>query len=298
MLETKGNSTRTRTGVLLSYVLVSLVSLVCVSGCNRSKGTSARTVVPSPVTRPIVGPTPKLPSPGTLALAGYTPSPKLFVNGPTGVKQVALTFDAGANDTAVPLLLKTLAERHSHCTFFLTGAFCRQYPARCKAIADAGMEIGNHSFHHPKFTTRNDQQIAQEITGAEAEIVRVCGRGAKPLFRYPFGDSDRRVRARVSSLGYQAIHWTLDSLDSFGKPKSADYVADRIISKIKPGSITLMHVSCVESAKSLPRIFDYLDKEGILVVPVSELLLSGQAELAKTKSSNPGVKAAVLRLQK
>ena len=105
----------------------------------------------------------------------------------------------------------------------------------------------------------------------------MCGRGARPLFRYPFGDSDRRVRAVVAGEGYQGIHWTLDSLDSVGKPKDADFVVKRILSKIKPGSITLMHVSRVESAKSLPQIFDYLDSQGIEVVPVSELLLSEEA---------------------
>jgi peptidoglycan/xylan/chitin deacetylase (PgdA/CDA1 family) len=211
---------------------------------------------------------------GNLALAGFHPSARQFVNGPKDMKRVALTFDAGADDTAVPLLLKTLAEHHVHCTFFLTGAFCSKFPVQCKAIADAGMELGNHSFHHPHFTQRTDAQIKTEILSAEDEIKKVCGRSPRPLFRYPFGDNDKRVRAKVTSLGYQAIYWTLDSLDSVGKPKDADFVAARILSKIKPGSITLMHVSRVESAKSLPRIFDYLDKQGIQIVPISELLLS------------------------
>jgi len=220
---------------------------------------------------------------GNAALSGFHPSPRLFVSGSTHIKRVALTFDAGADDTAVPLLLKTLAEHRVHCTFFLTGAFCRHFPKRCKAIADAGMELGNHSFHHPHLTHRSDAQVKAEVLSAEAEIVKVCGRGARPLFRYPYGDSDSRVRALVASLGYQGIHWTLDSLDSVGKPKPADFVVRRIESKIKPGSITLMHVSCIESAKSLPRIFDYLDAQGIEVVPVSELLL-GSANQRKLHS--------------
>ena len=35
-----------------------------------------------------------------------------------------------------------------------------------------------------------------------------------------------------------------------------------------------MHVSYPESAKALPRIFAYLDKQGLQNVPVSELLLA------------------------
>ena len=225
---------------------------------------------------------------GNLALAGFHASARQFVNGPTDINRVALTFDAGADDTAVPLLLKTLVEHHVHCTFFLTGAFCKRFPNQCKAIADAGMELGNHSYNHPHFTQRTDAQIKVEISTAEAEIAKVCGRSPRPLFRYPFGDNDKRVRDLVASLGYQSIYWTLDSLDSVGKPKNADYVAGRIISKIKPGSITLMHVSRVESAKSLPRIFDYLDKQGIQVVPVSELLLSSVTQRKPhTLAQNP-----------
>ena len=109
---------------------------------------------------------------------------------------------------------------------------------------------------------------------AEAAIVKVCGRNPKPLFRFPYGDCDRRTRALVAQSGYQAIGWTLDSLDSVGKPKSADFVAKRIITKIKPGYITLMHVSYPQSAQALPRIFAHLDKQGWQAVPVSELLLA------------------------
>jgi len=250
-----------------------------VAGCHKPGST---TPAPSGRAAALV---PKAPSAAAkpanvvnVAFVGFRPSAREFVSGPGDVKRVALTFDAGADDTAVPLLLQTLSEHNVHCTFFLTGAFCKQFPKQCKAIAEAGMELGNHSFHHPHFTQRTDAQIKEEILGAEAEIVKVCGRGAKPLFRYPFGDSDKRVRAVVASLGYQGIRWTLDSLDSVGKPKNSDFVTARILSKIKPGSITLMHVSRVESAKSLPRIFEYLDKSGIQVVPVSELLLSSSTQ--------------------
>lgn len=265
--------------------------LLALPGCHSTVSTAGAlpksTPLPAKTTSAVPPPKPSAPTPDiNPALATYKPSAKLFVNGPTDQPRVALTFDAGADAAAVPLLLKTLADHHVHCTFFLTGKFCQHFPAQCKAIANAGMELGNHSYDHPMFTKRSDKQVCDEIEKAEAEIIKVCGRSPKPLFRFPYGDSDRRVRALVAKEGYQAIHWTLDSLDSVGKPKNADFVAKRIIAKIKPGSITLMHVSLVESAKSLPRIFDYLDQRGIQVVPVSQLLLSQQAEAGK-KSTTP-----------
>jgi peptidoglycan/xylan/chitin deacetylase (PgdA/CDA1 family) len=245
-----------------------LCALPLLAGCH---GAPADSALPGPGKNPIPASPNTAPNP---AVASWQPTTRLFDRGMNTPAKVALTFDAGADPDAVPLILQTLAEHHVHATFFLTGKFCELFPDQCRAIADAGMELGNHSFSHPHFTKETDEEIRSQLERAEAAIVKACGRGAKPLFRFPYGDSDRRTRDLVAALGYQPIHWTLDSLDSVGKPKSADFVAARILGKIKPGYITLMHVSRVESAKALPRIFDYLDKTGVQVVPVSELLLN------------------------
>ena len=231
---------------------------------------------------PALRPEPALPlTPVNPALVSFQPTSDLLVRGHQSPSKVARTFDAGSDAKAVPLILKTLAERHVHATFFLTGRFCEKFPEECKAIADAGMELGNHSYRHPHFTRLSEAKIREELERAEAAILKACGRGAKPLFRFPYGDSNARTQRIVAAAGYQPIHWTLDSLDAFGRPKTADFVVSRIDSRVKPGFITLMHVSCVTSAEALPRIFDQLDKMGAHVVPVSELLLSA-APGAKT----------------
>ena len=66
--------------------------------------------------------------------------------------------------------------------------------------------------------------------------------------------------------------------------RTAAFVAARIIKRIRPGQITLMHVSCVTSAQALPRIFDYLDKNGMHVVPVSTLMTEAEQPGAPDKS--------------
>lgn len=228
-----------------------------------------------PVTPALKSPASSLPlTPINPALVSFQPTSALLMRGPENPPRVALTFDAGSDAKAVSLILKTLEEHHVHATFFLTGRFCEKFPNECRAIADAGMELGNHSYSHPMFTRLTEAQIQSQLDKAEEQIVRVCGRGAKPLFRFPYGDCDNRTQKIVAAAGYQPIRWTLDSLDAFKKPKTADFVVERINSRVKPGYITLMHVSCVTSAEALPRIFEQLDKMGAQVVPVSELLLS------------------------
>ena len=208
------------------------------------------------------------------ALVSFHPTLDLLMRGLKNPSKVALTFDAGNDARAVPLILKTLGERHLHATFFLTGQFCEKYPRACRAISDAGMELGNHSYSHPHFTHISDSKIVDELERAELAIVKACGRGARPLFRFPYGDSNRHTQKIVASAGFQPIHWSLDSLDAYGRQKSADFVASRIDSRLKPGAITLMHVSCVSSARALPRILDQLTRMHAQQVPVSDLLLA------------------------
>lgn len=107
---------------------------------------------------------------------------------------------------------------------------------------------------------------------AEQAIEKACGRGAKPLFRFPFGDSDRNAEKTVAGLGYQAVYWSLDSLDSVDPPKTAAYLVSHILRKMKPGMIVLMHLGNPESAEALPRILDGLEEKGLEVVPVSVLM--------------------------
>ena len=239
------------------------------AGCRRPITRVATPLAAAPsLNAPVAPPRPLSP------LAAFRPTPHLFERARYPSRHVALTFDAGSDDSAVRPILAQLAAHHVRATFFLTGRFCEQYPDSCRAIADAGMEIGSHSYSHPYFTKRSDAQIQTQLDRAEQTITRICGRSPRPLFRFPYGDCDRRTRKLVAQAGYQAFGWSLDSLDSYGKPKSADFVAKRIIAKIKPGTITLMHVSYVHSAQALPRIFAHLDKLGLQSVPVSELLLA------------------------
>lgn len=261
------------------------------AGCrNRSETTPPTSAAPNsqkPVLKAI-RPAPPAHAPASsaanaLALAAWKATPDLISADPNQPPRVALTFDAGSDASAVSLILATLKAHHVRATFFLTGKFCEHFPKESRAIADAGMELGNHSYSHPHFTKLSDAAIRNQLTRGEAAITKICGRGTRPLFRFPYGDSDRRTCRTVASAGYQPIRWALDSLDAFGERKSADFVAARINNRVKPGYITLMHVSAIGTAQALPRIFAHLDAMGAQVVPVSDLLLQRKPASAVKK---------------
>lgn len=251
--------------------------IVLLAGCKSNAPTPATPTTPAPTAPKTVANAPKSAIPTTPSnaekLAKFRLANADLDALPFKTNKVAITFDAGADDKATPLILQALKERNIKCTFFLTGFFCRHFPKASKSIADAGMEIGSHSDTHPKFTKCTDAKIQKELTTAEATIEKICGIDPKPLFRFPYGDRDKRSIETVYKAGYQSVRWTLDSLDAFGETKSADFVAQRIIKRIKGGDIVLMHVSSIGSAKALPRIFNHLKAKGLEPVLVSELLL-------------------------
>ena len=62
-----------------------------------------------------------------------------------------------------------------------------------------------------------------------------------------------------------------DSLD--WKDLSASEITDRVLKKVKPGSICLFHNAAKNTPEALPSIIEALQKDGYKIVPVSEIIL-------------------------
>ncbi len=65
---------------------------------------------------------------------------------------VALTFDDGPTPFT-DRLLRILTSDDAKATFFLVGNKVAADPASARRIADAGMEIGNHTWKHANMST-------------------------------------------------------------------------------------------------------------------------------------------------
>lgn len=87
----------------------------------------------------------------------------------------------------IPRVLEFLARRNLKITFFIVGqdAALEVNQAALRSIAEAGHEIGNHSFHHePWLHLYSEPEIEAELAHAEAVIAPIAG---QPLlgFRGP-----------------------------------------------------------------------------------------------------------------
>lgn len=202
-----------------------------------------------------------------------TPLPPTEIDRGSGLrKEVALTFDAGADAKPARQILDTLAQEGVKTTFFLTGEWVRRNPKTAQRIAAEGHEIGNHSWNHPAFTHLSDDAIRDQLRRTESIIRETAGTSSHPYFRPPLGDRDSRVLKLVGDEGFFTIYWSLDSRDSVDKGITAEQIRDRVLGKTGAGSIVLMHCGSQASADALPEILRGLKARGLTPVPISRLL--------------------------
>ena len=144
-----------------------------------------------------------------------------------------------------------------------------KYPESVKAIADAGHDVGNHSNTHPHLPKMEKDKILAQIEDCNKKI-EAAGAPRPILFRPPYGDYNNCVVESTNELKMHCIQWDVDSLD--WKDPTPDDMVKRIKSKLKPGSIILMHNGAKNTPEALPKIIDMIKGEGYQIVPISEII--------------------------
>lgn len=192
----------------------------------------------------------------------------------TTQKVVALTFDDGPEAAYTQPVLQILREHDAKATFFVIGAACEASPASLRALVEAGHEIGDHTWSHPRLLGLSQGAIAAEIERTDSAI-REAGYLGPITVRPPNG---KRLVAAPYYLwrhGRSTVMWDLEP-DSIGAiADDPDAMVDYVRDSVRPGSIILMHVMYEgrgPSREALPRILEALTADGYRFVTVSELL--------------------------
>ena len=195
--------------------------------------------------------------------------PIYCVQKPETEKVIALSFDAAWGNEDTEDLISILDKYDVKTTFFVVGGWVDKFPHSVKQLSDAGHEIMNHSNTHPHMTQIPTEKMKEEVQNCDKKIQDITGK--KPtLFRAPYGDYNNQVVQAMRETGHFTIQWDVDSLD--WKDLSAKEITDRVVKKVKPGSIVLFHNAAKNTPEALPSILETLQKEGYKIVPVSELI--------------------------
>lgn len=185
------------------------------------------------------------------------------------VKCVALTFDDGPGPFD-ERLLQILKDNDAKATFFLIGNKVAANPAGAKRIADAGMEIGSHTWEHPNMATIPPEDIAPQFAKANDAITAATGR-TPTLYRPAGGLSTDAVRQTAAKFGLAEILWDVIPFD-WANDSNTAATRYMLMTHIKPGSVVLFHNTYSSTVDLVYQFLPVLKANGYRMVTVSELL--------------------------
>lgn len=216
----------------------------------------------------------------------------------TDKKIIALTFDADMTRGMEQRLknenvkswynaevIKELEKTKTPATLFLAGLWIENYPEETKKLAESPLfEIANHSYSHPAFSLPcfGLPAIPNELDDQEIiktnELLKKYAPNYKKYFRFPGLCSDDFDIQETQKLGYKTIGGNISGLDGFNG--NANSITQRVISRLAPGSIIILHMhggpNAPRTAEALPEIIRQAEEKGYKFVKVSELLSNGQ----------------------
>lgn len=189
---------------------------------------------------------------------------------PTTHKVIAITFDDGPHPQTTPSLLQVLQEKQVKATFFVLGRNAAACPGIVRQAARDGHEIGSHAYSHAFLNKLDPREYEAEMDRTNQIIRELAQEPA--VFRPPGGAWNDVIALSAHMRGQATILWSIDSGD-WRRPRVGT-VVQTVVSKVKPGSIVLMHDGQpgLPTPEALSIIIDKLREKGYQFVTVSELL--------------------------
>ena len=186
--------------------------------------------------------------------------------------KIALTFDDGPHPRYTKEILGILEEYHVKATFFVIGINALHYPDDLQKIIDAGCEIGNHTYSHPRIKELSEEELQKQIVECEDTLDRLCG--IRPhIFRPPEGMMNEGLKRLLKEMDYHAVLWSIDTMD--WDHHSPQKIAAEVLGSVRSGDIILMHDYIGHNSPTvtaLELMIPKLLERGFEFVTVSELI--------------------------
>jgi len=191
---------------------------------------------------------------------------KAYCNNPLETeKKIALTFDDGPSPYTLEVLA-LLKKYNAKATFFCIGKNIEEHP---EIIAE-GHLVGNHSYSHSKFFDfYNAKKIIRELQKTDSLLEEFTS-GKINFFRPPYGVTTPSIRRALQLTEHKVIGWNIRSLD--GGTKNQNLIFNRIIKRVSPGGIVLLHDTALHSVLVLEQFLQFIEQNNYTVISTEELL--------------------------
>lgn len=179
--------------------------------------------------------------------------------------RIILTFDQGYENGYTAAILDTLKEKNATAVFFLTGDYAKREPELVQRMIREGHMLGNHGMQHAAIPTLSDAELETEVMSLHRYVQEQYGYEMQ-YFRPPCGEYDARTLAKVQSMGYRTVFWSMAyvdwNVDAQPEPQAA---LTRLTQAAHGGAIYLLHSVSSTNAAILGDLIDALRAEGYTV---------------------------------
>ncbi len=187
-------------------------------------------------------------------------------------RKLAITFDDGPLGERSEEILRILRKYECKASFFLIGSKAEEYPEILKMMVEDGHLLGNHSYSHSNFfPVYSRARIRRELKKTNG-ILETAISGPIRFFRPPFGVSNPRIAGGVKGSGMEVAGWSIRSFDTGNQ--AAEKVVNRILSKMEPGSVILLHESSEHILEIVAKILPAIREAGYQCITLDQMFPS------------------------
>ncbi len=178
-------------------------------------------------------------------------------------KRILITIDDGPDPHDTPLLLDVLDRHKTKAVFFMIGEKVRAHPELAREVVRRGHEIGNHTMTHPhpSFWAAGPVRMRREISDCQEIICQVTG-VTPHLFRAPCGHRNLFTHPIAEELGLDVMAWNRRGYDAVEKDPAKVFA--RILPKLSPGDIVLLHEATPIAVEVLSGVLEDMAKKGLV----------------------------------
>ncbi len=188
-------------------------------------------------------------------------------------KIIYLTFDAGYENGYTPIILDALKKHNVPASFFLVGNYIETSPDLVKRMVEEGHIVGNHTYSHPDMSKISSKEaFKKELESLEMEYKKVTNQDMKKYYRPPKGTYSEANLEMANELGYTTIFWSLAYVDWYvDKQPSKEEAFDKLIGRIHPGAVVLLHSTSETNANVLDELLGRWKDMGYSFASLDEL---------------------------
>lgn len=187
---------------------------------------------------------------------------------PTTERLASFAVNIDWGEEFLPGMLEVFEQHDVKVTFFPTGRWAGIHQETLRGLLAAGHELGNHGYRHDHPKQLGDEALREHIVRNREQLLEITG-VETDLYAPPYGEVDERIARVARDTGHWTIMWTLDTIDWQRPPPSV--IFQRIVPRMQPGSIVLMHPT-EPTLAALPSMIQSLLADGYTLIPIGELI--------------------------